>query len=40
VKKIADPDGPIVRSNVNANSDTAFELPSASIVVLRGRIGD
>lgn len=40
LKKIADPDGPIVRSNVDAKADTAFELPAASIVVLRGRIGD
>ena len=40
LKKIADPDGPIVRSNIDAKADTAFELPAASIVVLRGRIGD
>jgi hypothetical protein len=40
LKKIADPDGPIVHSSVNASTDTAFELPAASIVVLRGKIGD
>jgi hypothetical protein len=40
LKKIADPDGPIIRSSIEANADTAFELPAASIVVLRGRIGN
>jgi hypothetical protein len=40
LKKIADPDGPIIHSNVNANSSTEFDLPAASIVVLRGKIGN
>lgn len=39
LKKIADPDGPIAHSSINANSNTEFELPAASIVVLRGKIG-
>jgi hypothetical protein len=32
----ADPDGPIVRQQAPGNSD--FELPAASVVVLRGRL--
>jgi len=40
LKKITDPDGPIVHSNVNVSADTAVELPAASIVVPRGKIGD
>jgi hypothetical protein len=39
LKKMADPDGPIARRRVDANADTIFELPAASIVVLRGKIG-
>jgi hypothetical protein len=38
LRKVADPDGPIVRSNIRANADTFFELPPASVVVLRGKI--
>jgi hypothetical protein len=34
----ADPDGPPVTSSINANSQTLFELPKASIVVMRGRV--
>jgi F5/8 type C domain len=37
LKNLADPDGPIVHSTVKADPDTQFELPAASIVVLRGR---
>jgi hypothetical protein len=32
----ADPDGPIVRKQIQASSD--FELPAASVVVLRGKL--
>jgi hypothetical protein len=34
----ADPDGPIAATSVNAGPDTSFELPAASITVLRGKI--
>jgi hypothetical protein len=37
LKKSADPDGPPVRSQIRAGADTTFDLPAASIVVLRGR---
>jgi len=37
LQKAADPDGPPMRSQVRADSDTRFELPAASIVVLRGK---
>jgi len=40
LKKMADPDGPIVRSTINATANTAYELPAASIVVLRGKIAN
>jgi hypothetical protein len=33
----ADPDGPIVRSTVNAAAETMYELPAASVVVIRGK---
>ncbi len=33
-----DPDGPPVRSTVNAAADTVFQLPRASITVVRGNI--
>jgi hypothetical protein len=36
----AQPDGPAVRSNVTAKKDTAFELPKASMVVVRGKLGE
>lgn len=32
----ADPDGPLARSSINAASDTVFELPKASVTVIRG----
>ena len=38
LKKAADPDGPPVRSQVQANAGTSYELPAASIVVLRGKL--
>ena len=34
----ADPDGPIARSKQNAGNDTLFELPAASVTVIRGAI--
>lgn len=34
----ADPDGPILRSTPHAGKDTTFQIPAASIVVLRGHI--
>ena len=35
----ADPDGPPSRSKVSGGADTLYELPKASITVLRGRMG-
>ena len=35
----ADPDGPPVRSTVAAGTDTVFDLPAASITVIRGTPG-
>jgi hypothetical protein len=34
----ADPDGPIVARTVNANSQSTFTLPKASVTVLRGKV--
>jgi hypothetical protein len=34
----ADPDGPILRSNQNVAKDTLYDLPAASVVVIRGKI--
>jgi len=34
----ADPDGPPARSKVQGGADTLYQLPKASIVVLRGRL--
>jgi len=34
----ADPDGPITHSSINASGETYFEVPAASIVVLRGKL--
>ncbi len=34
----ADPDGPIVQSTMNATKDAVFEIPAASVVVIRGKI--
>jgi hypothetical protein len=38
-KGSADPDGPIARSTKIASSNTSYEIPAASIVVLRGQLG-
>jgi hypothetical protein len=35
----ADPDGPIAHSRQNAGKDTAYDIPAASVVVIRGKIG-
>jgi hypothetical protein len=35
----AEPDGPIAEATVNANSDTQFDLPAASMSVIRGSFG-
>jgi hypothetical protein len=40
LKKIADPDGPITKSVVNGGADTMFELPAASIVIVRGKLSE
>jgi hypothetical protein len=36
----ADPDGPPVTSAIHADSQTLFELPKASVVVIRGKLGE
>ena len=38
-KGFADPDGPIVRSTKKASPHTTYDIPAASIVVLRGMLG-
>jgi len=35
----ADPDGPLAHSKLNAGKETIYELPAASVVVIRGKIG-
>ena len=35
----ADPDGPIVHTKLTAEKDTMYDLPAASVVVIRGKIG-
>ena len=35
----ADPDGPIVHASQNGAADTWYEVPAASIVVIRGKVG-
>jgi hypothetical protein len=35
----ADPDGPIAHSRLSATKDMSYELPAASVVVIRGKIG-
>jgi hypothetical protein len=37
-KSYADPDGPPARSQITAGAQTQYEIPKASIVVLRGRV--
>jgi hypothetical protein len=34
----ADPDGPIARTTLNAKNDTMYDLPAASVVVIRGSV--
>jgi len=34
----ADPDGPILRSKQSGGKDTLYDLPSASVVVIRGKV--
>jgi len=36
----ADPDGPPSKSMVDGGADSLYQLPKASITVLRGRIGE
>lgn len=36
---VADPDGPIARSTATIEPESVFELPKASVTVLRGHIG-
>src|SRR4029077_20850060 len=36
---MADPDGPIGHTKQTAGQDALYDLPAASIVVIRGRIG-
>ncbi len=38
-KGMADPDGPILHSKQTAGMDTSYNLPAASVVVIRGKIG-
>jgi hypothetical protein len=35
----ADPDGPIVRTEITAEKSTLYDLPAASVVVIRGNVG-
>jgi hypothetical protein len=39
LRRVADPDGPILKANIAADSNTVFALPAASVTVLRGKIG-
>jgi hypothetical protein len=34
----ADPDGPIAHSKQNGTKDTIYDLPAASVVVIRGKV--
>ena len=36
----ADPDGPIAREKLTAGKDSQYEIPAASVVVIRGKIGE
>jgi hypothetical protein len=38
-KGYADPDGPIARATQKATAETLYELPAASMVVIRGKLG-
>jgi hypothetical protein len=35
----ADPDGPIVHTELTAEKNTMYDLPAASVVVIRGKVG-
>ena len=35
----ADPDGPIAHTKLSATKDTVYDLPAASVVVIRGNVG-
>jgi hypothetical protein len=35
----ADPDGPILHTKLTAEKGTLYDLPAASVVVIRGNIG-
>ena len=35
----ADPDGPIVQTKLTGEKSTMFDLPAASVVVIRGKVG-
>jgi len=34
----ADPDGPIARTTLTAGKETMYDLPAASVVVIRGSV--
>jgi hypothetical protein len=34
----ADPDGPIARTTLTAEKETMYDLPAASVVVIRGSV--
>jgi hypothetical protein len=34
----ADPDGPPLKSTLNSSADTLYQLPKASVTILRGNI--
>ena len=38
-KGMADPDGPVMHSRQTGGNDTWYDLPAASVVVIRGKIG-
>jgi hypothetical protein len=35
---VADPDGPVFRKSLNAANDSLYDLPAASVVVIRGKL--
>jgi hypothetical protein len=38
-KGTADPDGPVMHSKQTGGKDALYDLPAASVVVIRGKIG-
>jgi hypothetical protein len=36
LRKIADPDGPVLKSRITGDRSSSFQLPAASLVVVRG----